>query len=857
MNYTRILSTALAAVMLLALAPGGRSVHAAPASPLPVDRLHFGIANQPDSLAWMTESRVPWRYRYTYLSGGVNTGGGWQTWQEPGTPGLYATRYLESSRAAGYLPVFSYYMLLQSSPSSGADEAARDYTNLNNPATMSAYYSDFKVLMQRSGAFGGPVVVQVEPDLWGYLQQRSGNTTPDRVAASVASSGNAETVGLPNNAQGFAYALLALRDRYAPNVQMAIHASPWSSMQDIGSSTDPSLDPAAEAARTVTFLNAGGIASNPYGSTWDLVFNDVDDHDAGWWESQGGHHWWDPTNRSFPNFTRYLAWVGALRAGTGRPQVSWQVPIGNQYFLTENNTCGHYQDNVAAYFLAHTADLWSAGLIAVLFGAGNGCQTTNQDTRGDGVTNNNGVPTTDAAGWCNACNTHPSQFADDDGGFLRIFVGQYYAAGVAVADTGRPWTGGSVAVGVAAGAHDAYFAEGYTGPNFHEYLTVQNLSGSAQVLSVDYLGADGRVLTHSYPMPAVGRTTIDVNHEVGPSLSVGAHLYSAGTFVAERPMYFDFNGWTGGHDDVGATTPGTSFYFAEGHTGANFAEYLTLLNPGTGDAAVTITYSLPAGPLPDVVMTVAAHSRATVSVNDAIGPDKDVAMHVASSQPILAERPLYFSLAGLTGGHVAPGARLPATDLVLAEGHVGDGFREYVTILNPSSQVASVDLTFFLGQGAPLLYSLGIAPGARATVPVDSVVPSGSDASLSLHANVGVVAERSMYFSYGPGGWTGGHVAMAVVPDGATSLHFAEGFTGSNFAEWYTVLNRSSQDATVQLTFFDGQGRSWSAALAVPARSRRTFNANALLPAETANSATVTSLGGVPILVERSLYFSY
>lgn len=67
-----------------------------------------------------------------------------------------------------------------------------------------------------------------------------------------------------------------MRDRYAPNVQMAVHASPWASMQDIASSTDPVLDVVAEAARTVAFLNATG--------SWDLVFNDLDDHDAGWWE---------------------------------------------------------------------------------------------------------------------------------------------------------------------------------------------------------------------------------------------------------------------------------------------------------------------------------------------------------------------------------------------------------------------------------------------------------------------------------------------------------------------------------------------------------------------------------------------
>src|SRR5207253_2115012 len=104
----------------------------------------------------------------------------------------------------------------------------------------------------------------------------------------------------------------------------------------------------------------------------------------------------------------------------------WQVPVGNQYYLTMNNTCGHYQDNVAPYFIAHAGDLYAAGLIAVLFGAGNACQTNNTDAQGDLVTNNGGAPTTDTLGYCSACNVHASAYTDDDGGYLRTFVGEYY-----------------------------------------------------------------------------------------------------------------------------------------------------------------------------------------------------------------------------------------------------------------------------------------------------------------------------------------------------------------------------------------------------------------------------------------------
>jgi hypothetical protein len=186
--------------------------------------------------------------------------------------------------------------------------------------------------------------------------------------------------------------------------------------------------------------------ANTHASTWDVVFNDPDDHDAGYWETQSRNHWWDPTNTTFPNFTRYLTWVAELQVKTGRQQVAWQVPIGNQYFLTMNNTCGHYQDNVAQYFIAHPSDLFAAGIVAVLFGKANGGQTTYIDFGdhdcfpshpvGDGVTNNSGVPTSDVWGWCTACNTHTSVWADDDGGYLRIFVAQYYGTRLPASQSG-------------------------------------------------------------------------------------------------------------------------------------------------------------------------------------------------------------------------------------------------------------------------------------------------------------------------------------------------------------------------------------------------------------------------------------
>src|SRR5439155_10145531 len=229
----------------------------------------------------------------------------------------------------------------------------------------------------------------------------------------VKGSGYTDVAGIDDTAQGFAGALLHLRDRYAPNVLLATHASSWASGVDIATNTWAAVNPAQEANKVAAFLNSAGVASNPWGSTFNLVFNDVADHDAGWWElvnHDGGAHWWDRSNATLPNFNQWLASMTKLHLRTARPLIEWQVPVGNQYYLTENNTDGHYQDNRAEIFLANTSALQAAGIQAVLFGAGNAGQTTYTDAEADGITNNNGVPTIDLLGGCIACNNHGSSY---------------------------------------------------------------------------------------------------------------------------------------------------------------------------------------------------------------------------------------------------------------------------------------------------------------------------------------------------------------------------------------------------------------------------------------------------------------
>jgi hypothetical protein len=652
---------ALAAATPLPVAAAS-SVHAA--AQLPTTRLEFGLANGPADLGWMTGSGVPWKYRYQYLAGGVNTANPWEKWQDPALPpGQFAVDYMSSSQTNGYIPVFTWYELLQSNPSTGANESDRDFNNLNNATTMNAYFASFKTLMSKAGAFGKQVVVHIEPDFWGYMQ---GRTTGDAstVSASVASSGFADASGYPNTVQGFGQALLHMRDLYAPSAVMAVHASPWSNGGDIGMSTSPGMNAVAIADATAAFLMSAG--------NWDAVFNDLDDHDAGWWETQGRNHWWDPTNATFPNFTRYLDWVAELKAKTGKQQVAWQVPVGNQYFLTMNNTCGHYQDNVAPYFIAHPSDLVAAGLVAVMFGAGNACQTTYTDAQKDGVTNNGaganpGPPTSDAWGWCNACNTRTSVWPDDDGGYLRTFVGQYYvavscAATPALSTSYLNWYDNASPGVVQDNIH-------ILNPGTSASSGCVTVSGSA---GVSWTAAAGQETYVKLPPGTIGGpVVIAVNS--GPAVK-----------ASQRVQYNQsFNEVWAASSAQAATTSFLNWY--DKASAGMLNDNVHLLNPGTASASVTV--SLP-GATQTVSVAAGAETYVMFPQGTIGGPVK-----VTSSVPVLASQRVQYNQ---TFNEVwAASATLAATMSFLnwydkaSEGMANDN----IHLLNPGTVSANVTVS--------------------------------------------------------------------------------------------------------------------------------------------------------------------
>jgi hypothetical protein len=398
---------------------GSPSVATLPAAPVALaalpaawpQQVELGMMDSPGGAA-AVKATAPFKFRYQYLAGGVNTGTGWSTWN---ANGQFVSYYIADSVANGITPVFTYYMMLQSNPATGGDEGAKDRSNLNNTSTMTSYYNDLKLFFQRAhDTPSTTVVLHVEPDLWGNIEQSATSDNAATVPAKVAATGLSDLSGLPDTAAGFAKAIKKLRDTYAPNVLLAYHMSIWGTGDDYiySNPSDATVD--SEATHAANFYTSLGTA-------FDITFTDASDRDAAFKQVQYGDNnaWWDAADytRSVRFFTKYSTLAG-------QRIVIWQIPLGNTKMRAQNNSWGHYQDNHVEYLLdnagrQHLTDYLNAGVVAYLFGGGASGTTCACDGEGDGVTNPAAING----------NTLTSLSADDDGGFFRQKAAAYYSAG--------------------------------------------------------------------------------------------------------------------------------------------------------------------------------------------------------------------------------------------------------------------------------------------------------------------------------------------------------------------------------------------------------------------------------------------
>jgi hypothetical protein len=570
---------------------------------------------------------------------------------------------------------------------------------------------------------------------------------------------------------------------------------------------------------------------------------DANINDAGW--ESGNHHRW---------------WNGAVQHKTDGGGDTLAYPSGDDHPRRAGNQKATAEFaallNVAYHRFLSGGNAPRIDSISPVFG-GVGTEVTIQgsrfgDSRGSSYVSFGPTSATQYSQWSDSlikCLVPPGALS----GMLKVTTGYGTSNGINFVVT-LPYV-----------ASTFYFAEGYTGTGFQEWLCILNRDSSRSIAQVTYLFADGSApLTVDYPIAGESRATLSVNGEAGAGKEMSIKVESDGHLLAERPMYFNYQGaWSGGHDVIGAPAPSTKWYFAEGYTGQGFEEWICVLNPGDAQADLTFFFhTREAGEQVRAGYSVPARSRHTFKANDILGADYQTSLAVSASQPIVVERPMYFNYEGKwTGGHCVMGATALSQEYFFAEGSTRPGFEEWMTLQNPNPAAITVQASYQLaaGQGEVVYRSYGVAAGSRLTVFVPDEVGTDKDVSVQLFSDADFLAERPMYFNYSYGGLNcdGGHCVIGASSTAPEWL-LAEGYTGGAFQQWLCLQNPGDSPAEVEICYFTQEAGPLPPRLeTIPARSRVTLMVNQHAGPGYQLSTRVLNVSGPQVVVERPMYFVY
>ncbi len=309
---------------------------------------------------------------------------------------------------------------------------------------------------------------------------------------------------------------------------------------------------------------------------------------------------------------------------------------------------------------------------------------------------------------------------------------------------------GHCSVGVTAPGRTWYLPEGSTKWGFECWLLIQNPNDTPADCQVTYMleGESAKTVTHQ--VPARARATFDMSADIGAkdaSIRVVANV----PVIPERAMYR--NNRREGHDSIGTTKPARDYYLAEGSTGysSSFLNYVLIQNPQDTPTDVQVFYQTGTGQVPGPSFQMPANSRKTVRVNDQLPPNTDVSTKVTGSQPIIAERAMYWK-----GGpdaseacHDSIGMDAPHATFYLPDGDTSNGHETWTLVQNPNGSEVTVRIRYLGPSGVLTDWTQSIPANSRKSFNMADKGISGRAGVLvsSTDASKKIMVERSMYWN--------------------------------------------------------------------------------------------------------------
>lgn len=306
----------------------------------------------------------------------------------------------------------------------------------------------------------------------------------------------------------------------------------------------------------------------------------------------------------------------------------------------------------------------------------------------------------------------------------------------------------------------------------------------------------------------------------------------------------------------GGTSSPYTRYLAEGATSAFFSTRIALLNPGTAATTVNLRFQKTTGQVVDYSTTVKAQSRATIDPRQILG-NAEFSTEVSSASQVIVDRTLTWDASGY-GSHSETAVQFPSQTWYLAEGSTNGMFDLFYLIQNPNPDVAKVQVKFLLPGGTPpVVKTYDVPANTRYNIWVD-MIPGLDKADLSgvITSDRPIMVERALYMSRNGVFFLGGHESAGVTaPD--TDWFLAEGATGPYFDTYVLVANPNDTEARVSALYMLPDGTTIEKFYTVDPQSRFSVWVDQEDPrlADTSVATIVRSLNGVPIIVERAMWW--
>lgn len=445
-----------------------------------------------------------------------------------------------------------------------------------------------------------------------------------------------------------------------------------------------------------------------------------------------------------------------------------------------------------------------------------------------------------------------------------------------------------------------YFAEGRVGASYQEYLTLENPDATNDCnVTIQYLPETGSAVTRSVAVTHASRLTESVNSDLNiPSsgangLSVSA-IVSVNTtsspncsgLVAERPLYFTWHGVNSGSDVLGATHLGQSFYYGDVPTGSGYTSFITILNPpGNGVATVTAKYYA-AGKQVGQTQTINVQSRQRGTIfPTGTGLPTHVAVVITATQPVVVERPVYFSsiTAGnagtVSGASTTVGAQSLGNDWLFAEGNTSAGYQENLVIANldAANTMANVTITLMSSSGTKSVYTLPVGSLNQVVWNVNQRMSANGVAAEVSSSGAKIIVEREEYSHYSHTVYASNGFSVSTQggtdviglqgPAGVSSYSFAEGYNNTGYNEWLALQNPTARSETISIQLVNGYGRSYTASnIVLRPYSYTRVDITAFVLQNLVQqgddhrgyevSMMVQSSGSAPFVAERTMYWN-